>query len=142
MARSSSILTKFASTLILGSMILFLGPRTSAQVKFQLSVETSKPGPKIHRNIFGQFAEHLGGCFADEYHWRKGIGSRAVTLNPNWGWSCRAKHLWHARSRTNQNSRRSTRRSRCIRFSSAQVRQRQTSTVPGRLRATRLLDRC
>lgn len=27
-----------------------------------------------------------GGCFADEYHWRKGIGSkRAVTLNPNWG---------------------------------------------------------
>ncbi|HEX8764892.1 MAG TPA: hypothetical protein VF740_07005 [Candidatus Acidoferrum sp.] len=27
-----------------------------------------------------------GGCFADEYHWRKGIGAqRAVTLNPNWG---------------------------------------------------------
>jgi len=27
-----------------------------------------------------------GGCFADEYHWRKGIGpQRAVTLNPNWG---------------------------------------------------------
>ena len=27
-----------------------------------------------------------GGCFADEYHWRKGIGTqRAVTLNPNWG---------------------------------------------------------
>lgn len=27
-----------------------------------------------------------GGCFADEYHWRKGIGpKRAVTLNPNWG---------------------------------------------------------
>jgi alpha-N-arabinofuranosidase len=29
-----------------------------------------------------------GGCFADEYHWRKGIGSadrRVVTLNPNWG---------------------------------------------------------
>jgi alpha-N-arabinofuranosidase len=27
-----------------------------------------------------------GGCFADEYHWRKGIGrDRAVTLNPNWG---------------------------------------------------------
>jgi len=29
-----------------------------------------------------------GGCFADEYHWRKGVGSadkRAVTLNPNWG---------------------------------------------------------
>ena len=92
-----------------------------------LAVDASKTGPKIDRNIFGQFAEHLGhgiyegiwvgpdspipntrgirndvvaalkalkvpnvrwpgGCFADEYHWRKGIGtSRAVTLNPNWG---------------------------------------------------------
>src|SRR6202451_2452673 len=29
-----------------------------------------------------------GGCFADEYHWRDGIGPRAarpVTLNTNWG---------------------------------------------------------
>lgn len=27
-----------------------------------------------------------GGCFADEYHWRKGIGpNRAASLNPNWG---------------------------------------------------------
>ena len=29
-----------------------------------------------------------GGCFADEYHWRNGIGPRAqrpATLNPNWG---------------------------------------------------------
>src|SRR6266568_5801218 len=27
-----------------------------------------------------------GGCFADEYHWRNGIGARRnVTLNPNWG---------------------------------------------------------
>ena len=29
-----------------------------------------------------------GGCFADEYHWRKGIGPRRsarATLNPNWG---------------------------------------------------------
>jgi len=97
--------------------------------KAQLSVDVSKSGPKIDRNIFGQFAEHLGhgiyegvwvgpdsdipntrgirndvvaalrelkvpnvrwpgGCFADEYHWRKGIGpadKRAATLNPNWG---------------------------------------------------------
>src|SRR5690349_7020209 len=126
MIRSSSILTKFASILILGWMILSLDLQVSAQVKVQLSVDTSKPGPKIDRNIFGQFAEHLGygvyegiwvgpdskipntrgirndvvaalkalkvpnvrwpgGCFADEYHWRKGIGTRAVTLNPNWG---------------------------------------------------------
>ena len=29
-----------------------------------------------------------GGCFADDYHWRNGIGpadQRAVTLNPSWG---------------------------------------------------------
>ncbi len=27
-----------------------------------------------------------GGCYADDYHWRKGIGpQRAVTLNPSWG---------------------------------------------------------
>src|SRR6187402_247919 len=29
-----------------------------------------------------------GGCFADEYHWRNGIGpaaQRRATLNPNWG---------------------------------------------------------
>ena len=98
----------------------------SAQ-RIELKVDASKPGAMINRNIFGQFAEHLGsgvyegiwvgtdsripntrgirndvvealkalkvpnvrypgGCFADEYHWRKGIGSkRAVTLNPNWG---------------------------------------------------------
>ena len=95
--------------------------------KVELSVDASKTGAKIDRNIFGQFAEHLGhgvyegiwvgpdstipntrgirndvvaalkaikvpnvrwpgGCFADEYHWRKGIGpQRIVTLNPNWG---------------------------------------------------------
>jgi len=97
-----------------------------SQDKIQLSIDTATPGAKIDRNIFGQFAEHLGygvyegiwvgpdskipntrgirndvvaalkalkvpnvrwpgGCFADEYHWRKGIGTRAVTLNPNWG---------------------------------------------------------
>src|SRR6266496_3175786 len=92
----------------------------------QLSVDAARTGAKIDRNIFGQFAEHLGhgvyegvwvgpdspipntrgirndvvaalkalrvpnvrwpgGCFADEYHWRKGIGTRAISLNPNWG---------------------------------------------------------
>ncbi|MEO8313815.1 MAG: alpha-L-arabinofuranosidase C-terminal domain-containing protein, partial [Pseudomonadota bacterium] len=92
-----------------------------------LAIDATTPGAKIDRNIFGQFAEHLGhgvyegvwvgpkstipntrgirndvvaalralrvpnvrwpgGCFADEYHWRNGIGPRRrVTLNPNWG---------------------------------------------------------
>ena len=107
----------------------FLFLRAAAAQKSEISIDASKPGAKIDRNIFGQFAEHLGhgiydgiwvgpdssipntrgirndvvvalkalkvpnvrwpgGCFADEYHWRNGIGpaeKRAVTLNPNWG---------------------------------------------------------
>jgi alpha-N-arabinofuranosidase len=102
---------------------------TTAADKVQLSVDASRAGARIDRNIFGQFAEHLGtgiyggiwvgrdssipntrglrndvvtalralrvpnvrwpgGCFADEYHWRNGIGpadKRVSTLNPNWG---------------------------------------------------------
>lgn len=94
-----------------------------------IRLETDRPGPVINRNIFGQFAEHLGtgiyggvwvgeeseilnvrgirtdvvtalkalqipnvrwpgGCFADEYHWRDGIGpqaGRVSRVNTNWG---------------------------------------------------------
>jgi alpha-L-arabinofuranosidase len=106
--------------------VILTVPSVAAQ-KVELSVDVSRAGAKIDRNIFGQFAEHLGhgvyegiwvgpdslipntrgirndvvaalkaikvpnvrwpgGCFADEYHWRKGIGTqRVVTLNPNWG---------------------------------------------------------
>jgi alpha-N-arabinofuranosidase len=108
--------------------IALTAPASPAQ-KVELSVDASKTGAKIDRNLFGQFAEHLGhgvyegiwvgpdstipntrgvrndvvaalkaikvpnvrwpgGCFADEYHWRKGVGPadrRLVTLNPNWG---------------------------------------------------------
>jgi alpha-L-arabinofuranosidase len=93
-----------------------------------LTVQADAPGPVINRDIFGQFAEHLGrgiyggvwvgrdskipnvrgirsdvvsalkaikvpvvrwpgGCFADEYHWRDGIGpaaKRITTVNTNW----------------------------------------------------------
>src|SRR5271157_2987739 len=107
-------------------VIALTAPAIMAQ-RVELSVDVSKTGAKIDRNIFGQFAEHLGhgvyegiwvgpdstipntrgirsdvvaalkaihvpnvrwpgGCFADEYHWRNGVGSpRAVTLNPTWG---------------------------------------------------------
>ncbi|RZL39697.1 MAG: alpha-N-arabinofuranosidase [Rubrivivax sp.] len=95
----------------------------------KLVVKADQPGPVIHRNVYGQFAEHLGtgiyegmwvgpdskipnvrgwrkdvvaalkalkvplvrwpgGCFADEYHWRDGIGARdkrPVKINTNWG---------------------------------------------------------
>jgi len=94
-----------------------------------ISIDTSKPGPVINKDIYGQFAEHLGsgiygglwvgpnskipntkgwrndvvgalkamhvplvrwpgGCFADEYHWKDGIGARdkrPVKVNTNWG---------------------------------------------------------
>ena len=95
----------------------------------QVSIDPGQPGPVINKNIYGQFAEHLGrgiyeglwvgpdssipntrgwrndvvgalkaiqvplvrwpgGCFADEYHWRDGIGPRAqrpVRVNTHWG---------------------------------------------------------
>ncbi len=94
-----------------------------------VTVETGKPGARIDRHIFGQFAEHLGtgiydgvwvgrdsqipnvrgirtdvvtalkaihvpdvrwpgGCYADDYHWRKAIGDpskRPITVNYLWG---------------------------------------------------------
>lgn len=118
-----SLLLTFALLLTLTAVPVF------AQESVALSIDASKSGAKIDRNIFGQFAEHLGhgiyegiwvgpdsnipntrgirndvvtalkalhvpnvrwpgGCFADEYHWRNGIGpadKRTVTLNPNWG---------------------------------------------------------
>ena len=97
--------------------------------KIVLNVETDQPGPVISRHLFGQFAEHLGGCvydgiwvgedspipnirglrrdaiealremrmpnirwpggcFADAYHWRHGIGPRdrrPRMRNDTWG---------------------------------------------------------
>jgi alpha-L-arabinofuranosidase len=98
-----------------------------AQTVTEGRIHADQPGPVISRNIYGQFAEHLGrgvyegiwvgptspisntrgirndvvaalkaikvpvvrwpgGCFADEYHWRDGIGpvaKRPVRKN-NW----------------------------------------------------------
>jgi len=129
MLSASSFLSRVTKHAVIGPLacLLFCTTSTLAQEKVQISVDASKPGAKIDRNIFGQFAEHLGqgvyegiwvgpdskipntrgirndvvtalkaikvpnirwpgGCFADEYHWRKGIGpQRVVTLNPNWG---------------------------------------------------------
>lgn len=98
-------------------------------VEVAVTIRADQPGAKINRNIYGQFAEHLGagiyegvwvgenssipntrgyrndvvaalqklkvpvvrwpgGCFADEYHWREGIGprdQRPVKINTLWG---------------------------------------------------------
>jgi alpha-N-arabinofuranosidase len=95
----------------------------------QVVLHADQRGPRYDRQIFGQFAEHLGhgiyggvwvgkgspipnidgyrkdvidalraikvpvvrwpgGCFADEYHWRDGIGpakARKVSINTHWG---------------------------------------------------------
>ncbi|GAB2844906.1 alpha-L-arabinofuranosidase C-terminal domain-containing protein [Pseudoduganella ginsengisoli] len=94
-----------------------------------VTIDAAKPGAVINKNVYGQFAEHLGtgiyegmwvgpdspipntkgwrndvlaalkdlhvplvrwpgGCFADEYHWREGIGprkDRPVKVNTMWG---------------------------------------------------------
>ncbi len=100
-----------------------------AASQVNLTIDAAKPGPVINKNVYGQFAEHLGtgiyegmwvgpdskipntkgwrndvvgalkqlhvplvrwpgGCFADEYHWKDGIGPRGkrpVKVNTNWG---------------------------------------------------------
>jgi len=100
-----------------------------AQAATTVKIDPAKPGPVINKDIYGQFAEHLGtgiyggmwvgpqskipntrgwrndvigalkklhvplvrwpgGCFADEYHWREGIGprnKRPVKINTTWG---------------------------------------------------------
>jgi alpha-L-arabinofuranosidase len=115
----------FAATLSCAGGGLAAQPTSTAT----LTIQVDKPGAKIDRHIYGQFAEHLGhgiyegvwvgehsnipnergfrrdvvgalrelhvpvvrwpgGCFADEYHWRDGIGprdKRPVTVNSNWG---------------------------------------------------------
>ena len=94
-----------------------------------IAIDAAKPGAVINKNIYGQFAEHLGhciyegiwvgpdspspntkgyrndvlaalktlavpqlrwpgGCFADEYHWKDGIGpreKRPSMYNSHWG---------------------------------------------------------
>lgn len=115
--------------LCFGLMAGVIGNAADSGAKIVLTVHTADTGPTISRNLFGQFAEHLGrgiyegiwvgpdssipntrgirndvvaalkalhvpnvrwpgGCFADEYHWRKGIGpanQRPATINANWG---------------------------------------------------------
>ena len=102
---------------------------TADAVKADLTIHADTPKSQINKDIYGQFAEHLGsgiygglwvgadskipntrgyrndvigalknlkvplvrwpgGCFADEYHWREGIGprdKRPVKVNTTWG---------------------------------------------------------
>ncbi|WP_230482025.1 alpha-N-arabinofuranosidase [Sphingomonas sp. Leaf21] len=117
----------FGMAAIAGAMLC--GAASAQQAPIAVTVAANGTGPRIDRNIFGQFAENLGtgvyggvwvgegssipnvrgirtdvvtalralkvpsvrwpgGCFADEYHWRDGVGpraKRAVTVNGSWG---------------------------------------------------------
>ncbi|MES2221624.1 MAG: alpha-L-arabinofuranosidase C-terminal domain-containing protein [Acidobacteriota bacterium] len=120
-----------SAAIVIPISLLFLvtTARKSSAETVHLSIDASKTGATINRDIFGQFAENLGhglyggiwvgpdspipntrgirkdvvaalralkvpdvrwpgGCFADEYHWRNGIGpaaQRPATLNSAWG---------------------------------------------------------
>jgi alpha-L-arabinofuranosidase len=123
---------RFAAVLALAGLAAATdGAQASAPTPREatLTVRADQPGPKIHRNVYGHFAEHLGrliyegiwvgegspipntrgirndvvaalkqlkvpvlrwpgGCFADEYHWKDGIGpreSRPGVINTHWG---------------------------------------------------------
>jgi len=104
-------------------------PATEPTEVLTAVLRADQPGPVINRNLYGQFAEHLGrciyeglwvgkgssipntrgirndvvaalkkldlpvlrwpgGCFADEYHWKDGIGPgelRPKVYNSHWG---------------------------------------------------------
>lgn len=125
--RKTEIVRLVSGVLLMAVAMVTLTAYPLIGQQVELTIDASKTGAKIDRNLFGQFAEHLGhgiyegiwvgpdssipntrgirndvvaalkalrvpnvrwpgGCFADEYHWRNGIGPhRAVTLNPNWG---------------------------------------------------------
>src|SRR4051794_4905461 len=113
---------------LVGASLMVSAPAVAQPVApVAVTIDATHPGAKISRDIFGQFAEHLGtgiyggvwvgrdspisnvrgirsdvvaalralkvpnvrwpgGCFADNYHWKNGIGpNRPITLNPDWG---------------------------------------------------------
>ena len=62
----------------------------------KLVIDANRKLSKINKEIQGQFSKNIkvpvlrwpGGCFADEYHWKDGIGpkeSRKKMINTNWG---------------------------------------------------------
>lgn len=117
------------SICLLTNLVLPAHTQSSESYKATLAIRLDRPGSVINRNIYGQFAEHLGrlvyeglwvgegspipntrglrndvvgalkelhvpvlrwpgGCFADEYHWRDGIGprdKRPRRPNASWG---------------------------------------------------------
>jgi alpha-N-arabinofuranosidase len=125
-ARRASVL--LTACLMIGLMTTSTPAQNPASFKAEMTIRADQPQGTINRNIYGQFAEHLGrliyeglwvgenspipntrglrndvvaalkrlnvpvlrwpgGCFADEYHWRDGIGPREKRpRRPNASW--------------------------------------------------------
>ena len=121
-------LTLFLS-LLATSLLAADSTTTPETLPVEMTLHADQPGALIHKEIYGQFAEHLGhciyggiwvgedspipntdgyrndvlaalkklqvpvlrwpgGCFADEYHWKDGIGprdQRPAMINTHWG---------------------------------------------------------
>jgi alpha-L-arabinofuranosidase len=126
---SAALMAGLTAFLIAGPVIRRARPRHAEPFKAELVIRADQPKGIINRNIYGQFAEHLGrgvyegiwvgensnipntrgirndvlaalkklnipvlrwpgGCFADEYHWRDGVGPRdrrPQRINASWG---------------------------------------------------------
>jgi alpha-N-arabinofuranosidase len=127
--RSMWLLTVLAACLVTIPVAQPIRAQQTELIKAELTIRADQPKGRINRNIYGQFAEHLGrliydgiwvgegspipntrgirndvvaalknlnipvlrwpgGCFADEYHWRDGVGprdSRPKRINSSWG---------------------------------------------------------
>jgi alpha-L-arabinofuranosidase len=123
------LLLLLVTALVLTNLTHSSASQTTQSYKATLTIRLDEPRWVINRNIYGQFAEHLGrliydgiwvgegspipntrgirndvvialkelhvpvlrwpgGCFADEYHWRDGIGprdKRPRRPNSSWG---------------------------------------------------------
>ncbi|MDQ8755190.1 alpha-L-arabinofuranosidase C-terminal domain-containing protein [Sphingosinicella sp. LHD-64] len=132
-----SLLPATVAVMGLGEAAAIAQNNAPVPVPVTVTVDTTRAGPVIDRNIYGQFAEHLGrgiyegvwvgedspisntsgyrndvvaalrrlrvpvvrwpgGCFADEYHWRDGIGPRTqrpVRVNTHWGGVTESNHF-------------------------------------------------
>jgi len=114
---------------LISAVILVYAISFTSTAQNTMTIHTDVTGPKISKEIYGHFAEHLGhciyggiyvgedseipningyredvvyalkdmkipvlrwpgGCFADTYHWKDGVGpkqSRPAMVNVNWG---------------------------------------------------------
>jgi alpha-N-arabinofuranosidase len=126
---SATLMTGLTACLIALALNRFAVAQNAAPFKVEMIIHADQPQGRINRNLYGQFAEHLGrgiyegiwvgensripntrgirndvvealkklsipilrwpgGCFADEYHWRDGIGprdKRPQRVNASWG---------------------------------------------------------